>query len=478
MIPNNIGWILTNDEFGVLIISPWESEMVTIRPELLGDAAFKSDYGIIYAYVSGAMYKGISSPELVIKMAKAGLIGYLGTGGLKRDKIESHIKLIQSELNTQQSYGMNLLCNLIKPEVEEQTVDLYLLHGIKRIEAAAYMHITPAVVHFRLKGIHLNSQGTIEIPNQIIAKVSRPEIASLFMNPAPEGIVRKLVELGKLTNEEASLSEKIPLSHDICLESDSGGHTDRRVALTLIPSVLELRDRVMSEQRYQKKIRVGAAGGIGTPQAAAAVFVMGVDFILTGSINQCTVEAGISSAVKDRLQDIDIQDTTYAPAGDMFEIGAQTQVLRKGLLFPARANKLYDLYSHHQSIEEIDESTQKQIQERYFKRSFSEVWEETKAYLEITNPNDIVRGDQNPKYKMALIFRWYFIHTTRLALNGGDENSTDFQVHCGSAMGAFNQWVKGTSLENWRNRHVDEIAKKLMDDTAEILTQRFHLWSK
>ena len=49
---------------------------------------------------------------------------------------------------------------------------------------------------------------------------------------------------------------------------------------------------MMARYRYTKAIRVGAAGGIGTPEAAAAAFVLGADFILTGSINQCTVEAG------------------------------------------------------------------------------------------------------------------------------------------------------------------------------------------
>ena len=60
-------------------------------------------------------------------------------------------------------------------------------------------------------------------------------------------------------------------------------------------------------------IRVGAAGGIGAPEAAAAAFVMGADFVLTGSINQCTVEAGMSDAVKDLLLEINVQDTGYAP---------------------------------------------------------------------------------------------------------------------------------------------------------------------
>jgi trans-AT polyketide synthase/acyltransferase/oxidoreductase domain-containing protein len=97
---------------------------------------------------------------------------------------------------------------------------------------------------------------------------------------------------------------------------------------------------MMPKYRYDKPIHVGAAGGIGTLHAAAAPFIMGADFILTGSINQCTVEAGTSDAVKDLLQELNVQDTAYALAGDMFEIGARVQVAKRGLFFPARANKL------------------------------------------------------------------------------------------------------------------------------------------
>lgn len=447
--------------------------MELITPESLGNAEFKADYGIPYAYLAGAMYKGIASKELVVRLGKAGLRGYLGTGGLRLDRIESDIQFIQSNLNKGEPYGMNLLCNLVKPIHEEHTVEIFLRHGIKYVEAAAYMQITPALVHFRLKGLHRNAQGEVEVPHFVLGKVSRPEVAEAFMSPAPAKIVEKLVIQGKLTAEEANLGEKIPMSHDICLESDSGGHTDRRIAMTLIPSIQKLRDEMMARFKYSKAIRVGAAGGIGTPEAAAAAFIMGVDFILTGSINQCTVEAGTSDAAKDLLQGMNVQDTAYAPAGDMFELGAQVQVLKKGLLFPARANKLYDLYTHFNSLDEIDDKTKTQIQERYFRRSFQEVWDETVAYYLKEKPDDIEKAEKNPKQKMAMIFRWYFVHTTRLAMKGNTEQQSDYQIHCGSALGAFNQWVKGTPLEDWRNRHVDEIAKKLMKETAELMNKRF-----
>ncbi|PYV37683.1 MAG: hypothetical protein DMG06_27400, partial [Acidobacteria bacterium] len=81
--------------------------------------------------------------------------------------------------------------------------------------------------------------------------------------------------------------------------------------------------------------------------------------------------------------------------------------------------------------------------------------------------------EKNPKQKLALILRWYFVHSNRLALKGIADQKVDFQIHCGPAMGAFNQWVKGTRYEDWRNRHVDEIAHMLMSGAASILCQRF-----
>jgi len=197
--------------------------------------------------------------------------------------------------------------------------------------------------------------------------------------------------------------------------------------------------------------------------------MMGADFIVTGSINQCTVEAGTSVRVKELLQQINVQDTDYAPAGDMFELGAKVQVLKRGVFFPARANKLFELYRQFKSLDEIDDKTKTQIQEKYFHKSFSEIYQEIKSFYP---SQEIEKAEQNPKHKMALIFRWYFGNSTQLALKGIEDGIVDYQVHCGPALGAFNQWVKGTDLENWANRHVDEIGIKLMEETALLLNQR------
>jgi len=355
------------------------------------------------------------------------------------------------------------------PELEEALVDVFLRHKVPVIEAAAFMTVSPALVKYRAAGLSRDGE-RVKIANRVIAKVSRPEVAEQFLRPAPERVVQKMVEAGKLTADQAQMLRQVPMADDLCVEADSGGHTDMGVAYALMPAMIALRDRMMEEFTYHRRVRVGAAGGIGTPAAAAAAFVLGADFVLTGSINQCTVEAGTSDAVKDMLQEMNVQDTDYAPAGDMFELGARVQVLKRGVFFPARANKLYELYRQFNSLDELDSKTRQQLQQRYFKKSFDEIFSECRSFYP---PEEIQRAEQNPKHKMALVFRWYFGYSSRLALKGDIDGKVDFQVNCGPALGAFNQWVKGGSLENWRNRHVDEIGKKLMRETAELLDTRF-----
>jgi trans-AT polyketide synthase, acyltransferase and oxidoreductase domains len=441
-----------------------------ITAESLGDQEFKKDYQLKYAYVSGAMYRGVASKEMVVKMGMAGMMGFLGTGGLEMAQIEDSIQYIQKELSNGQAYGMNLLSNPHNPDFEEKTVDLYLKHNVRNVEAAAFLSITPALVKFRAKGLKLDQNGEVITSNRIIGKISRPEVAESFLSPAPERMVTKLLIENKITQKEADLLKKVPMADDLIAEADSGGHTDGGVAYALIPTVIRLRDQMLEKYKFTKRIRIGAAGGIGTPEAAAAAFMLGADFIVTGSINQCTVEACTSDVVKDLLQQINVQDTEYAPAGDMFEFGAKVQVLKKGVFFAARANKLYELYRHHNSLNEIDHKTKAQIEEKYFKRSFEEVYEDVKNYYPA---QEIEKAERNPKHKMALIFRWYFGYSSRLALSGDDESKVDYQVHCGPALGAFNQWVKGTDLEDWHNRHVDEIGIKMMEYAAELINQRW-----
>ena len=63
---------------------------------------------------------------------------------------------------------------------------------------------------------------------------------------------------------------------------------------------------------------------------------------------------------------------------------------------------------------------------------------------------------------MALIFRWYLGLSSRWSRDGVDDRKLDYQIWCGPSMGAFNEWVLGTYLEDYRNRHVTDVAWQLL----------------
>jgi trans-AT polyketide synthase, acyltransferase and oxidoreductase domains len=165
-----------------------------------------------------------------------------------------------------------------------------------------------------------------------------------------------------------------------------------------------------------------------------------------------------------------VYDTGYAPSGAMFELGSRVQVLKKGLFFPSRAEKLVSLYHQHGAIDQIDVKLSKQIQERYFKRSFDVVLAEIRADC---SPQEWSKIEGTPKYRMGQIIRRYFSDTTRWAMDGDMDHKVDFQIHCGPAQGALNQWLAGTELQDWRSRHADELAVRLLDATANVLDVRY-----
>ncbi|MCC1493271.1 ACP S-malonyltransferase [Cognatishimia sp. F0-27] len=429
--------------------------------ETLGSAAFRTAHNTRYAHICGAMVHGIASVPWVVACARAGILSFFGSGGLSPERVEQAILDLQKQLDRDAPWGMNLL----NGSNEAANVALFLKHGVRRIEASAYVRISKDLVRYRLSGLQRDG-GAIHIVNRIVAKLSRPEVAIAFLSPPPAELVAELLREGGIGPEEAALAAHIPMADDITVEADSGGHTDQGVAAVLIPAICRLRDRIRSEQGYAASVRIGAGGGIGTPEAAASALMLGAEYLVTGSINQCTREAGTSDLVKQMLAEAEVQDTAYAPAGDMFEIGARVQVLRRGVFFPARANRLFELYMRHDCLEDIDARSRQQIEDKYFQRSFDSVWKECCDYWP---PEAIAHAERVPKQKMAYVFRWYFGLSGRLALQGVAARKVDFQIHCGRSMGAFNQWIRGEPLEDWRARTVSAVTLRLLEGTAQKL---------
>ncbi len=448
-----------------MVISGHSTPLPPFQIELLGDTAFCRDLGILYPYLGGSMAKGISSVELTVALGKAGMLGFFGAAGLPVDVVEAAVdQLLASGV----PFGCNLIHSPQEPDLEAALAELYIRKGVCLVEASAFLSLTLPLVRYRLHGIHRAADGSIITPNRIIAKVSREELAEKFFSPAPEKHIASLLQQGLITPEQAELARQVPMAQDITAEADSGGHTDNRPALTLLPTIQSVALRMQQQFSYPMQLRVGLGGGIGTPQAAAGAFSMGAAWIMVGSVHQACVESGTSDAVRRMLAETRQADVTMAPAADMFEMGVTVQVLKRGTMFAMRGARLYELYRSCASIEEIPSAEREKLEKTLFLAPLEEIWQQTRSFFLKRDPRPVEPAGREPKHRMALLFRWYLGQAAHWAKDGDAKRTIDYQVWCGPAMGAFNEWAKGSFLQYPQNRRASCVARNILEGAAAI----------
>lgn len=436
-----------------------------LPPEQLGSADFRQAHGLRYAYMAGAMANGIASEELVIALGQQGMLGSFGAAGLRPERVEEAIHRIQAAL-PQGPYAINLIHSPSDAALEMRLVDMYLHHRVPTLEASAFMELTPALVYYRAAGLSADAEGRVQAHNKIIAKVSRPEVARQFMQPAPAALLEPLVQQGKITAAQRDWAQQVPMADDITVEADSGGHTDRQPLVCALPEIIRLKERLRRQHDYPTPLRVGAAGGISTPASVVAAFALGADYVVTGSINQACQEAGTSPKVKSLLAQASAVDVGMAPSSDMFEMGVSVQVLKRGTLYANRAQKLYRLYQQYDSLDAIPAQEREKLEKQLFQKPVAAVWSDVEDFFQQYEPHQLAAARQHPKKKMALVFRWYLGLSSKWAVSGAKERAMDYQVWCGPSMGAFNDWVKGSPLEAVEHRHVAEVARRLLSEAA------------
>ncbi|MEU6148393.1 PfaD family polyunsaturated fatty acid/polyketide biosynthesis protein [Actinosynnema sp. NPDC047251] len=441
-----------------------------LYPERLGDPRFCAAHGTRFAYVAGEMANGIATVDLVVAVARAGMLGAFGAAGLPTRVVATAVDELSARLSGRANWAVNLIHSPTEPRAEEEIASLLLERRVPCVSASAYLDLTPAVVRCSVVGLRRDRTGEVVRARRVMAKLSRPEVAARFLAPAPRDLVRLLVDRGQVTEEEAELAACVPVADDVTVEADSGGHTDNRPMTALLPAVTAVRDAAVREYRYRSPVRIGAAGGLGTPEALAAAFAAGAAYVVTGSVNQCTIESGLSAEGKELLAHADIADTTMAPAADMFEMGVTLQVLRRGTLFASRAWLLRRAYDEHPSLEALPISMRDKLERVVFRTTVEDVWEQTRRYWLDRDPEQVVRAERDPGHRMALVFRWYLGQAGRWAITGERARRTDYQIWCGPAMGAFNRWAAGSFLDDPANRSAVQIARNLLEGAA-VLTR-------
>ena len=122
----------------------------------------------------------------------------------------------------------------------------------------------PAVV-----GLARDGDGGVRVGNRVIAKLSRTEVAEKFLLPAPEPLLRGLVEQSLITAEQAELARLVPMADALTAEADSGGHTDGRPLSVLLPEIIALRDRIGREAALGHRVHVAPRAVSAPPRPPA-----------------------------------------------------------------------------------------------------------------------------------------------------------------------------------------------------------------
>ena len=201
---------------------------------------------------------------------------------------------------------------------------------------------------------------------------------------------------------------------------------------------------------------------------------MGAAYVVTGSVNQACVESGTSDAVRRCSAQAQQADIAMAPAADMFEMGVKVQVLKRGTMFAMRAAKLYELYRAHDSLDQIPAADRGDAREDTSSgpRS-SRSGSRRSDFFRRPRPGADRAGRARSQAQdgpgLPLVPRaCRRTGPTRASRRG----RVDYQIWCGPAMAAFNEWVEGRSWSSPRTAGWSTVALNILYGAAVLTRAR------
>jgi trans-AT polyketide synthase, acyltransferase and oxidoreductase domains len=414
-----------------------------------GDPGVLRAYGLRLPYLVDALPYGISGPAMLRRLAKAGLFGFLGTRGVPIAEVAADV----SDLGTQDAlgrWGIELPPERLDPARALAITSLALDAGVGHAVTAGWAGVSPQLVRWRF-GRGKTSGGQ----RRLLVRVTASHQAEAFLRPAAAELVAQLVRSGELDPAGAQDARRLPVATDICVHPEPGG-----AAASLLLSVQRaVRDTGGSREGSVEPAPVGV-GGIGTPEEIASAILLGADFLVTGTINQCTPQARTSEAVKGLLATVTTADTVIGPSAELFCLGGLEHMVRKATLFPARAARLYGLHQACASLGHLTPATRRLLESDYFGQ-----------------PLDLLAGSapgQDAEPPVADLLARYFDLGTRAALAGRLEQQLNWHIPGGPEIGAFNLAADRLDLADWRVRDVDVVAERLIAAGARLLDVRLH----
>jgi PfaD family protein len=120
----------------------------------------------------------------------------------------------------------------------------------------------------------------------------------------------------------------------------------------------------------------------------------------------------------------------------------------------------------YESIDQIPNDEREKMEKQIFQRDMESIWQDTVKFFTERDPSQIERALNNPKRKMALIFRWYLGLSSRWSNVGEQGREMDYQIWCGPSMGSFNDWTRSTYLAEPDKRNIVDVTLHLFTGAA------------
>ncbi len=144
-------------------------------------------------------------------------------------------------------------------------------------------------------------------------------------------------------------------------------------------------------------------------------------------------------------------------------MGVKVQVLKRGTMFGPRAHRLYELYRAFAASTRSPAAERAKLEKEML--GAAAATRSGRATQRLLATSAIRRRSsaptRDPKHKMALVFRWYLGLSSQWAITGEATRRLDYQIWCGPAMGAFNDWVRGLVPRAAREPHASRRSRAI-----------------
>ena len=284
-------------------------------------------------------------------------------------------------------------------------------------------------------------------------------------------MLKQLVSNGDITVEQAELAGRVPMAQDLTAEADSGGHTDNRPAVTLMPTMLALRDRLQEQYDYPNRLRVGAAGGIADSRRSRRPRSRwGRAYIVTGRFGQPGVR---------RIRHVRRRSADARRGGTgRHDHGPGRRHVRDGRQTPGAEARHHVRDAGDEALRTLSGVRQHRGDPGGGAGDVGEDDLRATARRNLDADTCVFSGSairarsRVPKRTPNIKWPWSSAGTSASRHAGRTRAKRrarlDYQVWCGPAMGAFNEWTCGTYLERPENRRAALVAQNLLDGACVL----------